>query len=332
MDIFKPPKDDDVINISDVDGSRLKRAKKMRRQVIYILAAIFAVVAIASSFYTVNEQERAVVLTFGKPTQVVSSGLNFRIPFVQTVRKVNTTIQGFAVGYNEFDGRVTNDAVMITSDFNFVNIDFFVEWQVSDPVKALYASHRPVDILGFLVQSGARAVVGNTDIDSVLTTGKGEIQSSIREHVSNALDELNIGIRLVNVVIQDSEPPTQEVMAAFKSVENARQEKDTAVNNANRYRNEQIPNARAVSDQILQGAEAAKQARINEANGQVARFNEMYGEYIKNPEITRMRLFYEAMERIIPGVEVIIEGGGAVDKIYPVRSFMGDDNNGGGNR
>jgi membrane protease subunit HflK len=218
---------------------------------------------------------------------------------------------------------------MITSDFNFVNIDFFVEWQVSHPVKALYASHRPVEILSFLVQSGARSVVSNTDIDSVLTTGKGEIQASIREHVTTALDELDIGIRLVNVVIQDSEPPTAEVMAAFKSVENARQEKDTLVNNANRYRNEQIPNARATSDQILQGAEANKRARINEANGQVARFNEMFSEYIKNPEITRMRLFFEAMERIIPGVEVIIEGEGTVEKIYPVRPFTGEDNGGG---
>jgi membrane protease subunit HflK len=117
-------------------------------------------------------------------------------------------------------------------------------------------------------------------------------------------------------------------MAAFKSVENARQEKDTAVNNANRYRNEQIPNARAISDQILQGAEAAKQARINEANGQVARFNEMFTEYIRNPEITRTRMFFEAMERIIPGMEVIIEGAGNIDKIFPVRPFIEYDNGG----
>jgi membrane protease subunit HflK len=328
MDENKP--DEVVMTFGGGGGDGpLKRAKKIRRQIITIIFGIIFVIAAMSSFYTVNEQERAVVLTFGRPTAIVGSGLNFRIPFVQQVRKVNTTIQGFAVGYNEFDGRMTNDAVMITSDFNFVNIDFFVEWQVSDPVKALYASHRPVEILSFLVQSGARSVVSNTDIDSVLTTGKGEIQASIREHVTNALNELNIGIRLVNVVIQDSEPPTQEVMTAFKSVENARQEKDTAVNNANRYRNEQIPNARAISDQILQGAEATKQARINEANGQVARFNEMFSEYIKNPEITRTRLFFEAMERIMPGVEVIIEGEGTVEKIYPVRSFTGDDNGGG---
>ena len=200
-------------------------------------------------------------------------------------------------------------------------MDFFVEWRVSDPVKALYKAQRPVEILSTMVQSSARSVIGSTDVESVLTTGKGEIQASIRESVAASLDELDIGLQLVNVIIQDSEPPTAEVFEAFKSVENAKQAMDTEVNNANRYRNEQIPSARARSDEILQAAEADKQARINDARGQVARFNEMYAEYVRNPEITRKRLFFETMEDILPGMEVIIEGQGKVDMLYPVTSF-----------
>jgi len=178
-----------------------------------------------------------------------------------------------------------------------------------------------------MVQSAARGVIGSTDVDSVLTTGKGEIQARIRESVTASLDELDIGLQLVNVIIQDSEPPTEQVFEAFKSVENAKQARDTEVNNANRYRNEQIPAARARSDEILQAAEGEKQSRINDARGQVARFNEMYAEYVRNPDITRKRLFFETMEAVIPGLEVIItdSSGANVDMLYPVRPFNGGE-------
>ena len=306
---------------SSYESENVRKFRAATRTVIWFIAGIILIITVFSSAYTVREQEQAVVLTFGRPTAVTGSGLHFKAPFVQTVKKVNTTIQGFPIGYNEYTGATTREAAMITRDFNFVNVDFFVEWRVSDPTKALYKAQRPVEILSTMVQSSARNVIGSTDVESVLTTGKGEIQASIRESVAASLDELDIGLQLVNVIIQDSEPPTAEVFEAFKSVENAKQAMDTEVNNANRYRNEQIPSARAKSDEILQAAEADKQARINDARGQVARFNEMYAEYVRNPEITRKRLFFETMEEILPGMEVIIEGQGKVDMLYPVTSF-----------
>ena len=309
------------------EENSIKRFRKAKRTTLWAILGLFIVIAAFSSAYTVREQEQAVVLTFGKPTAVTGSGLHFKAPFIQTVRKVNTTIQGFPIGYSEATSQSTREAAMITSDFNFVNVDFFVEWRVSDPTKALYKAQKPVDILSTMVQSAARNVIGRTDVESVLTTGKGEIQSSIRESVAASLDELDIGLQLVNVIIQDSEPPTAEVFEAFKSVENAKQAMDTEVNNARRYRNEQLPSARAKIDEILQEAEADKQARTNDARGQVARFNEMYAEYQRNPDITRKRLFFEAMEEILPGMEVIIEGQGGVQMLYPVSPF---NENGGG--
>ena len=139
------------------------------------------------------------------------------------------------------------------------------------------------------------------------------------------LEEHDIGVQLVNITIQDSEPPTAEVMEAFKNVETAKQGADTARNNANKYRNEQLPTAQAQADKILKDAEAQKTERINEATAQVARFNAMYEEYIKNPTITRQRMFYEAMEDILPELKVIIESpSGDVDMIYPVESFTGN--------
>ena len=142
------------------------------------------------------------------------------------------------------------------------------------------------------------------------------------------LESLDIGIQLVNITIQDAEPPTEEVVSAFKSVETAKQGKETALNNANKYRNEQIPNAQAQADKILQDAEAEKEGRINEAVGQVARFNAMYEEYVKYPTITKQRMFYETMEDVLPDLKVIIDGGegSGVSKILPLAPFSGTEN------
>ena len=136
--------------------------------------------------------------------------------------------------------------------------------------------------------------------------------------------EQDLGIQLVNITIQDSEPPTQEVMKAFKAVETAKQGKETALNNANKYRNEKLPEAEAEADQIIQDAEAQKQVRINEAEAEVARFNAMYEEYVKNPEITKKRMFYEAMEDVLPGMKIVIDNGDGVQKVLPLDSFTGN--------
>jgi len=140
----------------------------------------------------------------------------------------------------------------------------------------------------------------------VITSGKSQIQAEIKEKIMTRMEQEDLGIQLVNLTIQDAEPPTAEVLAAFKDVENAKQGKDTALNNANKYRSEQIPKAEAQADQILRRAEAAKEARINEAAGQVARFNAMYEEYSKFPHITMQRMYYETMETLLPGLQVIL--------------------------
>ena len=152
--------------------------------------------------------------------------------------------------------------------------------------------------------------------------GQAKIQAAIKEMILERLEEQDIGIQLVNITIQDSEPPTTEVMEAFKAVETAKQGKETALNNANKYRNEQLPNAQAKADGIIKDAEAKKTERINEATAQVARFNAMYEEYIKNPTITKQRMFYETMEEVLPDLKVIIESqNGEMQTFYPIESF-----------
>ncbi len=307
--------------MSKRDGTvSVKSVGKIVAIVVVVLAGLLVVF---NGTYEIREQEQAVLITFGKAQAVTEPGLHFKIPFVQEVRKVSTTIQGFAIGYDDgSDASIIDESLMITSDYNFVNVDFFVEYRFSEPVKALYASREPVNILRNICQSCIRTVIGSYPVDDVLTTGKNEIQAAIKEMIMGRLEDQDLGIQLVNITIQDSEPPTTEVMEAFKAVETARQGKETALNNANKYRNERIPQAQAQADGIVKDAEAQKTERINEATAQVARFNAMYEEYIKNPVITRQRMFYEAMEEVLPDLKVVIESpSGETQMFYPLESF-----------
>lgn len=288
-----------------------------------IVVAIIVLIVASKSTYQINEQEQAVLVTLGKASAVTDSGLHFKIPFIQKVIKVDTTIHGFGIGYDPTTGSATSgdESLMITSDYNFVNVDFFIEYKVTDPVKAIYNSKNPELILKNIAQGCIRTVVASYDVDSVLTTGKAEIQSTIKQLIVSKLDEEDLGIALVNITIQDSEPPTTAVMEAFKAVETAKQGKETALNNANKYKNEKLPEAQAEADGIVKAAEAMKEQRINEATAQVARFNAMYEEYVKNPTVTRLRMFYEAMEDVLPDLKVIIVGTDGTQTVLPLDSF-----------
>lgn len=306
-------------------GDDLRKIFKKFKGLLFVLILLIIVAIISfDSFYTIKEQEQAVITTFGKAKTVSEAGLHLKIPFIQKVQKVDTTINAFPIGYVESTGEtIESESIMITKDFNFVNVDFYVEYKVSDPIKYLYASSDPVSILKNIAQSNIRTVVGSFPVDSVITDGKYEIQSKIKEEIINNLLEHDIGLMLVNITIQDSEPPTIEVMEAFKSVETAKQGKETAINNANKYSNERLPKAIADVDKILQEAQSTKAKRVNEAKATVARFNKMYEEYNKYPLITRERMYYEAMEDILPSLKVIIDSGETnINKLLPLDPLM----------
>lgn len=298
----------------------LKGVGTVIRTVLIVVLVVFLGL---SSFYTVNEQEQAVVTTFGAATSVKGSGPHFKIPFIQNVKKVDTTIRGFSIGYDpESQQSIAEESVMITKDFNFVDIDFYVESKVSDPVKFLYASNQPYEILKNISQGCIRTVVGGYDVDSVITTSKNEIQAEIKEMIMEKLEQQDIGLQLVNITIQDAEPPTASVITAFKEVENAKQSMDTVVNAAKKYKSETLLNAEAEADSIIQKATAEKEARIEEAIGQVARFNEMYKEYKNFPEVTKTRMFYETMQDVLPNLKIIIDGTDKTDTLLPLGSFV----------
>ena len=296
--------------------------------VVFILFAVLALGAM-TCFYTVDDKQQAVVTTFGKVTDVTDAGVHFMIPFgIQQVRKVDVNVyQKIELGYSS-DGTNynvnENESTMITGDYNIVNVDFFVEYKISDPVQYLYSSNNPELILRNLIQSQIRNVVGSSTVDAVLTDGKENIQMQVKELVSNILQEYDIGLTLVDVKIQDAEPPTQDVVEAFKAVETAKQQAETVINDAKAYQNAQLPQAQAQADKKIQNAEFLRQKRINEATQQVAMFEAMYAEYAQNPAITRSRMYYETISEVLPGVKMFINTGDGsnVQSLLPLESLV----------
>jgi len=299
----------------------------------YVLLAVIAFVVVVSSFtcwYTVNDKQQAVITTFGKVTSVTDAGVHFKLPFgIQQAHKVDVNVyQRIELGYrtdtNTPDGYtiVSDESKMITGDYNIVNVEFFVEYKVSSPEKYLFSSYEPELILRNLVQSQVRNVVGSTKVDSVLTDGKEAIQMQVKELIASVLEEYDIGLMLTDVKIQDSEPPTDEVTAAFKAVETAKQNAETVINTAKAYENAELPAANAQADSLIQNAEYLKQKRVNEAIEKVAMFEAMYSEYSLNPEITRSRMYYEAISEILPDVKLYIDiSEGGTQKLLPIESF-----------
>ena len=296
--------------------------------VVFILFAVLVLGAM-TCFYTVDDKQQAVVTTFGKVTDVTDAGVHFMIPFgIQQVKKVDVNVyQKIELGYSSDPYGYTaneNESTMITGDYNIVNVDFFVEYKISDPVQYLYSSNNPELILRNLIQSQIRNVVGSSTVDAVLTDGKENIQMQVKELVSSILEEYDIGLTLVDVKIQDAEPPTQDVVEAFKAVETAKQKAETVINDAKAYENAQLPKAQAEADKKIQNAEYLRQKRINEATQQVAMFEAMYAEYAQNPAITRSRMYYETISEVLPGVKLFINtGDGAnVQSLLPLDSLV----------
>ena len=285
-----------------------------------ILGILLALTLFNTVFF-LQEDEYGVIRTLGNTQIVETPGMKFKIPYFQQVIKVSKAAKQFSIGYElESDASVEGESFMITSDYNFVNVDFYFEYQITDPVKYLYASETPEIVVKDLAQSYIRDTVGTCKVDDVLTTGKYQIQASVKEKLQERLEQEDIGIQVTNAVIQDAEVPTEEVKRAFKNVEDAKQGMETAINNANADANTRLPKAKADADKIIKDAQAKKESLIAQAQGQTARFNSLYSEYIKYPLITKQRMFYETMEDVLPNMKIYITDG-STQTLLPLADF-----------
>ncbi|MBQ2916054.1 MAG: FtsH protease activity modulator HflK [Clostridia bacterium] len=307
----------------------MEKTLKYGKFIVLIPILLILAFLVFTSFYTVGETERAVITTFGKVTAIKEAGLQFKLPYpIQDVYKVDMTTRKITIGYGETLNSSSyvkeEESKMITGDFNVVSVDFFMEWKVTDPQKYLFNSKDPAGILKNVAQAAARDVMGSKTVDEVLTTGKVAIQSEIKEMMVSRLEMYDIGIQVIEVKIQDAEPPTTEVIAAFKAVETAKQEKETTINVAKAYENSILPEAQAQADKILKEAEAFKEQRVNEAEGEAAKFTAMFNEFINSKEVTKKRMYLETIEEIFPDIEIYIDAGNSsMEKLM----IVGEDTN-----
>ncbi|MFC4321052.1 FtsH protease activity modulator HflK [Litchfieldia salsa] len=289
-----------------------------------IVVIILGVVAV-TSWYTVDESEQAVILTFGEAGDpIVEPGLKFKLPWpIQTVEvlpKVNFSLQ---FGYEEKDGEIVeydDETKMITGDENIVLADLVVQWKITDPASYLFNSEDPEQILHNATSASLRSIIGSSKIDDALTSGKAEIEAEVRDLLTSLIEKYDVGISIVGVKLQDVELPNEDVRKAFTNVTDARETMNTKINEANKYKNQKSQEAEGEKDAMISRAEGDRAARIEIARGDVAIFNELYNEYKNSPEITRQRLVLETLDQVLPGAEIyIMNDDGNTMKYFPIR-------------
>jgi len=261
--------------------------------------------------YTVGPDEVGVVQRFGKYDRTVQSGLNYHMPFpIETVKtpkvtEVKRIEVGFrTVGKNQYR-TVERESLMLTGDENIVDAELIVQYKIKEPINYLFNFIGPELTMREAAEASLRTVVGRHNIDEALTSGKLMIQEETKELLQSILDKYETGVQVVAVQLQDVSPPKQ-VIDAFKDVASAKEDKNRMINEAEGYRNDIIPKARGEAQAMIREAEGFRESRIARAEGDVAKFKAILKEYSKAKDVTRERLYLEAMEEILPGLEKYI--------------------------
>ncbi|WP_342543283.1 FtsH protease activity modulator HflK [Paenisporosarcina sp. FSL H8-0542] len=290
------------------------------------LGGIIALIAILTTWYTVDESEQAVVITFGKAEEpILDSGLHFKLPWpMQKVEILSKETFSLRFGYKQSeDGEIDsydNETKMITGDENIVLTDLVVQWKITDPGKYLFNSEAPQEILHDATSASIRSIIGSSMIDEALTSGKADIEAQTRDLLATLIEKYDIGISILGVKLQDVELPNAEVRSAFTAVTDARETKNTKTNEAKKYQNQRESEAIGEIAAIKSRAEGQRTARIQQATGEVAVFNKLYAEYRNNQEITRQRLVIETLESVLPNAQIyIMNDSGETVKYLPLQ-------------
>ncbi len=278
-----------------------------------IAAAILVVMLAFNSFYTLDEQERGVVLRLGKYLKTENPGLHFKVPLVDQVIPVNTT----KVREAEIKER------MLTEDENIVEVELNAQYRVDDPIAFALRVELPERTLLSAAESALRHEVGSAAMDPILTTGRAVLAEKVQIRLQDYLDRYQTGMVLTNVNIKDARPPAQ-VKAAFDDVQKAKQDKERFINEAEAYANAVVPEARGRAQRQLEEASAYKDRIIARAEGEAARFNNLYSEYKKAPAVTRERLYIEALSDVYSNTsKVLVDVKGGNNMMYlPLDKLM----------
>jgi len=291
----------------DLDKMQKPIKKYYRPAIVLILILIVAF----GSFFQVGTEEEGVVTRFGKQVRTVKPGLKMKIPFIETVYKVpverqkkqefgfRTEQAGVRTQYSRTGSVTEDEAIMLTGDLNLANVQWVVQYRVSDPYNYLFKVRNPDNTLRDLSEAVTRQIVGDRTVNEVLTVGRAEIASEVKVQLQEMTREYSLGIEIAQVVLQDINPP-ESVKQAFNAVNEAQQERETLINEAKSAYNKVIPRARGQAQETIQKAEGYATQRVNNAQGEVARFNSLYAEYIRAPEVTKKRIYLETLQDVLP--------------------------------
>ncbi len=276
-----------------------------------IIVAVILFQVIYSSFYTIEPGEQGIVLRFGRYARSTSPGLHFKIPFVEEMIKVDVeTVRKEEFGFRTrlpgkntvFDRRGFDmESLMLTGDKNVINVAWIVQYKVSDPVKFLFKVRNVSQAVRDASETVTRRIVGNMDFDYVLSNRE-ILAADAKRELQGELDNLECGVSIVTLQLLDINPP-DPVKPAFNEVNEADQDMKRLVNEAEETYNRVIPKARGDAKKIIEEAHGYAVQRINEAKGETARFKAIVKEYLNAPEVTRRRMYLEAMQDILPNVE-----------------------------
>ncbi len=278
-----------------------------------IVVLVLAVVLLWSSWFTVQPEETGVVQRFGKVVRTEGPGLHFKIPYgVETVRLIPTArVLKEEFGFRtEVPGRRTrfsarqflNESLMLTGDLNVIDVDWIVQYRIDDPGKFLFRVREPVDTIRDVSEAVMRQVVGNRLGSDVLTVGREAVQEEVKIEMQKILTTYETGIRITSVKLQDVTPP-DPVKPAFNEVNEARQDRERTINQAQEQANREIPKARGEAGRTIAQAEGFALERVNRAKGEANRFQAILAQYRRFPEVTRKRLYLEALTTILPAAK-----------------------------
>lgn len=296
------------------DGSSNNRA-------FSLIAIIIGLIWLASGIYFVKADEKGVVLRFGEYNRTTDSGLNYHLPYpVETVMtprvtNINRVEIGFHSGNsarssNSIDSSDPEEGVMLTGDENIVDINFDVQWRISDAPDFLFNVRNPEETVKAVAESAMREVIGQNKITTVIAEGKLQIADAAQKLIQETLDSYKSGIEVVKVNLLKADPPA-EVNAAFHDVQTALSDMETSRNDAEAYRNDILPRARGEAQKMILDAEGYKQEVIDRAEGETSRFLAIYNEFRQARDVTKKRIYLETMEDILQGMnKIIIEGKG----------------------
>ena len=271
---------------------------------------------ILTGLYIVQANEEAVITRFGGYDRSVGPGLHFHLPVpIEKAELVPVTNQNKTVIGGSPAAAAPDESLMLTGDENIVDLSFTVQWHVSSAANYLFKVRDPDDAVKAVAESAMREVVGRSALKSILTNGRGDVQAQTAALMQKILDHYQAGISVDAVQIQNANPP-QEVVPAYQDIARAGQDAQSAINDANTYRNRVVNEAKGEASKIIQAGEGYKVQVVREAQGQAARFDQLYSQYRRAPAVTRQRLYIETMQEVLShNRKVIVDAKGATAPI-----------------